>query len=105
MQPQNDKSRKRPNAVTGDSNDKIPGLNKLGPKNSRIRPNTGGSGAAKKYVAPAQYKFKWPSVRSAYDARGSDTEIGGARSGGLNGMNYPDKQVKVSGRKGAKRIY
>jgi hypothetical protein len=81
----------------------------LGKKDSRTMPNKGGSGAAKKHVMPAQYKFKWPSVTSAYDARGMDSEVQGgaqgARGGGLMGINFPDEQVRVSGRKGVKRAY
>ncbi len=78
----------------------------LGTKDSRTMPNKGGSGSAKKHVIPAMYKFKYPSVSSAYDAPSMHSEVdGGAQGGGLMGVNFPDSKVRVSGRKGVKRSY
>lgn len=75
-----------------------------GKKDSRIRPNKGG--VANKHVVPAMYKFKYPSVATSYVPRGAAQELDkGAQGGGMMGMNLPDNQVRVSGRKGVKRSY
>jgi len=109
MMPQSDKSGRRGGATGKPSGGPKPG-GPLTAKDSRHSPNKGGGtqGGAKKHIMPAMYKFKYPSLSSAYDSIGMNHIYPGktgAGGGGQLGINFPDEKVQVSGRKGVKRTY